>query len=82
MDKLALNISMNKFLLRLILITHILLIKKVPTDYLALYSELATRFLFVIIISGIVFYDLFSCALAGALLVLMNVEYLERKKLN
>ena len=80
MDKLVLNVSMNKFLLRLILITHILLIKRVPTDYLSLYSELATRFLFVIVISGLAFYDLFSCALAGALLVLMNVEYLERQK--
>jgi len=80
MDKFTLNVSMNKFVLRLILITHILLTKKLPTDYLALYSEIATRLVFVILLSFFAFYDIFSCALAGAVLVLCNTEYLSRTK--
>jgi hypothetical protein len=79
MDNIKLNENIYKFTLRLILITHIILTTKLPTYYLQLYSELSTRFIIVIMIISIAFYDILSCALAGAVLIFNNIEYIERE---
>jgi succinate dehydrogenase/fumarate reductase cytochrome b subunit len=80
MDKIILNVSMNKFILRLILLAHIFLTKKLSTEYLSFYSELAPRLVFVILIAIFAFYDIVSCALAGIVLIFNNLEYIERVK--
>jgi small-conductance mechanosensitive channel len=81
MDRIVLNESMGKFMLRLFLITHILLTMKLPTNYLLLYSELGTRLVFVLLIISLAFYDILSCVLAGVILIFNNIEYMERIKL-
>jgi hypothetical protein len=81
MEKLILNVSMNKFILRLILITHILLTMKLPSSYLGLYTDLTPRLIYVIIMVIIMYYDLLSGALAGIVLILNNLEYIERQKI-
>jgi succinate dehydrogenase/fumarate reductase cytochrome b subunit len=80
MDKIILNVSMNKFILRLILLAHIFLTKKLSTEYLSFYSELSTRLIFVMLIVGLMYYDLLAGTLAGIVLIFNNLEYIERVK--
>jgi hypothetical protein len=80
MTKIVLNVSINKFILRLILVVHIFITSKLQTDYIKIFNNLVTRFLFVCLIVILTFYDIISCVLAGAVLIFSNIEYIERKK--
>lgn len=75
MDK---NANLNKFILRLILITHILLTAKLPTDYLGMFNNIGGRVMLMIAIIGLSFYDIYATLLVGFMMIFSNMEYINR----
>ena len=70
--------NLNNFILRLVLITHILLTSKLPTDYLLMFNSVGGRVLFMLTIMGLVFYDIYSALFAGFVMLFANIEYINR----
>lgn len=78
--------EMSLFILQLILIAHLILIKKLPTGYLKLFSRnkgnVLYRLIIVIIMIIVLSYDEYtSTLLLGLILIFGNKEYLQRKKM-
>ena len=78
--------EMNLFILQLVLIAHLILIKKLPTGYLKLFSKndgnVLYRLIIVIIMIIVLSYDEYTSALLlGLILIFGNKEYLQRKKM-
>ena len=77
--------DMKLFILRLVLVTHLVLIKKLPTEYLKLLSEndgnILYRTVIVLLMAVTLHYnELPSSLLFGLILVFSNYEYLQRQK--
>ena len=73
--------SMNIFILRLVLITHLALTLKLPIEYLKLFTQPIYRALLGISLILLSYIDLVSCLLLGMILVFSNYEFLQREKI-
>ena len=73
--------EMDKFVLRLVFITHIFLTLKLPSDYLYNFTTIAGRFMVVFGMIGLMmFYDVYASMLLGLVLVFSTIEYKNRTK--
>ena len=74
---------MDNFELRLFLLTHLLIIKKLPTVYIEYLSQnFFIKALILIAVVAMLYFDVISSLLMGLIFVFSNMEYMEREKLH
>lgn len=74
---------MDNFELRLFLLTHLLIIKKLPTVYIEYLSQnIIIKALILIAVVAMLYFDVISALLMGLIFVFSNMEYMEREKLH
>ena len=74
---------MDNFELRLFLLTHLLIIKKLPSSYIEYLSQnIVIKSLILMSVIAMLYFDVISALLIGLILVFSNMEYIERLKLH
>lgn len=76
------NKELGLFILRLVIISHLVLTCKLPTSYLKMYNDVVGRAMFTLLILVNLYFDVINGLLLGLVLVFNNYEYLQRQKIN